>query len=382
MAAEKEQQKKPKRGKRKNQKLKPYLVMQYLLRYSDADNVKTAFDIVDFLESCGIAAERRSIYRDIEDINKVYWLMENKEDVEDEEDECGIDIVDAETALAEGCDKLIVYDKSKKGFYIRERHYDITDIRLLAESVYSAKFLSESQSKRLVDVVCEFFSKYQAKQIRHDAVLVNRVRTKSTTVLSNISTINEAMSRTLEGRRHEPEKISFQYQTYSIKDMEQRVERRNGSKYIVSPYKLLINDGYYYLLAFSDKFQEMRTYRVDRMKGVERQGSPRDGAEAFEAIDMQTYTRRVFSMYGGRKDLVTIRFINQLLDAVVDRFGAGRDVIYESVDDWHFTVTTHVEVSSQFFGWVLGFGNKAKILESEKTVQEFAEYVKKVSEMY
>lgn len=382
MAPEREQEKKPKRGKRNNQKLKPYLVMQYLLRYSDADNVKTAFDIVDFLERCGIAAERRSIYRDIEDINKVYWLMENKEDVEDEEDECGIDIVDAETALAEGCDKLIIYDKRKKGFYVRERHYDITDIRLLAESVYSAKFLSESQSKRLVDVVCEFFSKYQAKQIRHDAILVNRVRTKSTTVLNNIKTINEAMSRTLEGRRHEPEKISFQYQTYSIKDMEQRVERRNGGKYIVSPYKLLINDGYYYLLAFSDKFQEMRTYRVDRMKGVERQGSPRDGAEAFEAIDMQTYTQRVFSMYGGRKDRVTIRFINPLLDAVVDRFGTDRGVIYESVDDRHFTVTTWVEVSSQFFGWVLGFGNKAKILGSEQTVQEFAEYVKKVVEMY
>lgn len=377
-----ESEKKPKRGKRDNQKLKPYLVMQYLLRYSDADNVKTAFDIVDFLERCGIAAERRSIYRDIEDINKVYWLMENKEDVEDVEDECGIDIVDAETALAEGCDKLIVYDKSKRGFYIRERHYDITDIRLLAESVYSAKFLSESQSKRLVDVVCEFFSKYQAKQIRHDAVLVNRVRTKSTTVLNNIKTINEAMSRTLEGRRHEPEKISFQYQTYSIKDLEQRVERRNGGKYIVSPYKLLINDGYYYLLAFSDKHQEMRTYRVDRMKGVDRQGDPRDGTEAFEAIDMQTYTRRVFSMYGGRKDRVTIRFINPLLDAVVDRFGTDRGVIYESVDDRHFAVTTWVEVSSQFFGWVLGFGNKAKILESEQTVQELAEYVKKVGEMY
>ena len=92
-------------------------------------------------------------------------------------------------------------------------------------------------------------------------------------------------------------------------------------KYTVSPYKLLINDGNYYLLAFDDYAQDMRTYRVDRMKGVDRTGEPREGAEAFAAIDLKTYTKRVFSMFGGKQERVTIRFINPLLDAVVDRFG-------------------------------------------------------------
>ena len=51
------------------------------------------------------------------------------------------------------------------------------------------------------------------------------------------------MSKELDGLRHEPEKISFQYLKYSIKDVGQQVERRKGMKYTVSPYKLLINDG-------------------------------------------------------------------------------------------------------------------------------------------
>ena len=127
----------------------------------------------------------------------------------------------------------------------------------------------------------------------------------------------------------------------------------------------------------------MRTYRVDRMKGVALTGDPRDGKEAFAAIDLKTYTKRVFSMFGGKQERVTIRFINLLLDAVVDRFGNDKSSVqYAKVDDTHFSVTTQVEISDQFFGWVLGFGKKAKILEPASVVDKFAAYLDKVREMY
>jgi len=95
------------------------------------------------------------------------------------------------------------------------------------------------------------------------------------------------------------------------------MERRHGARYTVSPFKLLINDGNYYFLAFDDYSQETRTYRVDRMKGVQCEGKPRDGAEAFLQIDLRTYTKRFFSMFGVERKTDSIRFINPLLDAVV-----------------------------------------------------------------
>ena len=63
------------------------------------------------------------------------------------------------------------------------------------------------------------------------------------------------------------------------------------------------------------------------MKDIRFTGEPRDGEEEFKQIDLRTYAKRVFSMYGGEQRLVQIRFINPLLDAVVDRFGT-KDVIY------------------------------------------------------
>ena len=75
--------------------------------------------------------------------------------------------------------------------------------------------------------------------------------------------------------------------------------------------------------------------------------------------------------------------INPLLDAVVDRFGNDKsDVWYETLDDTHFTMTTQVEISDQFFGWILGFGKMAKIFEPPAVVDQFAAYLDKVREMY
>ena len=144
---------------------------------------------------------------------------------------------------------------------------------------------------------------------------------------------------------------------------------------------MLINDGNYYLLAFDDYSKEMRTYRVDRMKDIRFTGEPRDGDEEFKQIDLKTYTKRVFSMYGGEQKLVEIRFINPLLDAVVDRFGT-KDVQYGKVDETHFSVTAKVEISDQFFGWILGFGKKAKILYPDAVLDQFRAYMDKIREMY
>ena len=297
------------------------------------------------------------------------------------EEECDIDEA-IEMLEGEGGEeyKTVIYDKTRKGFYVCRRNYEADDIRLLAECVYSAKFINEGQAKRLVDVVCGFVSEAQAERIRHNAFLVDRVKTHNSNVLNSISTINQAMSRKVEGRSHIPEKIRFKYLKYNIANVNKQVERRSGADYVVSPYQLLINDGNYYLLAFDGK--TIKPYRVDRMKGVQRTGEPREGQAEFDKIDIRTYTQRVFSMYGGKKKRrVTIRFLFTLLDTAVERFGT-RDAQYSMVDDKHFTVNAEVEISEQFFGWLLGFGKRVKVLYPNDVVEDFKAYLDKVREMY
>lgn len=97
------------------------------------------------------------------------------------------------------------YAQIKKGFFVRQTRFDLDDIRILAECVYSAKFISRGQAERLVDVITEFVSVHQADKIKQNSFLTDRVKTNNKQVLNNISRINEAIST----KRHTPEQISF-----------------------------------------------------------------------------------------------------------------------------------------------------------------------------
>ncbi len=364
-------------GKKPNQKLKPYVVLQYLLKNTDEDHIATAFDIIAFLEDdCGIDAERRSIYKDIEGINKVALMLQE-----------GCTIDEAAEMLNEDEDdtlKLVKYDKSRKGFYTQSsvRQFDFNDMRLLAECVYSSKYIAEGQAKRLVErVICDFISTHQAEKIKHDAFLTDRVKTNNRAVLNNISTINEAMSAKRDGKTHIPEKIKFKYLKYSIDDVDHQIERRRGETYTVSPFLLVINDGNYYLLAYNEDRKAIWTYRVDRMKNVELTGEPREGDKVFEKIDVRTFAQRTISMYSGKQEQVTIRFIMPLLDTAIDQFGT-KDVRYKKIDEGHFTMTATIDISDQFFGWLLRFGRRVKILSPDPVVEQFATYLDKIRTMY
>lgn len=205
------------------------------------------------LAELGIDAERRSIYRDIEEINKALWLLENEDD--------DADIFAAEEAIEtdeNDSEKFIVYDRHLKGFRVVRRKYELSDIRLMAECIYASRYISQSEAERLVDIIKGFVSEEQSREIRTDALVTARQRTLNKSTLRNVSTIYDAMSKMIEGEKHVPEKISFQYLKYTIDDLEKQTERRKGAKYIVSPYKLIINDGNYYLLAFDDNSQQIR----------------------------------------------------------------------------------------------------------------------------
>ena len=336
--------------KSEKQKLKILYVANFFLENSDENHAVTANDILDYLrEECSIEAERRSIYRDIALLR----------------DEFGMDI-----------------DGGAGGKYrLMSRQFDQNDLRILAECVHAAKFISASKAKELVETIGEFGSIYQSESLQQEVFLIDRVKTTQKGIFNTISTINRAMAKRLDGKPHKPQKISFKYMVHTIDDVNSMVEKHHGKLYKVSPYKLLINDGNYYLLAYDSHSWEMRTYRVDRMKDVEILPEPCDGQRAFEQIDLQTYTQRVFSMFGGDKKTVSMQFENHLLDSVIDRFGT-KNVSYSKVDDDHFSVSVEVELSNQFYSWLLQFGEKAKITHPKAVVNKMRKFLESMVEQY
>ncbi|MGM9584276.1 MAG: helix-turn-helix transcriptional regulator [Faecousia sp.] len=345
-------------GKKEGQKYKSLIVWNLLLKHTDETHALGISEIKDILEEYGISAERHSVSRDIKDLME---LLARDQEVTIQER----DLLNYE----------IEYDPSLHGYKIARRPYEFDDLRLLAECVRASKFISKSQEQHLLAAIENLCSDYQIEELQNEVYLVGRTKTTNKHIMGTMLKINQAIRQN--------NKISFKYQKYTIQDRTQQVDRRKGAAYVLSPFKLVINDGNYYLLAFDSKKQDIRTYRLDRMKGVDIvTNESREGGAEFSKIDMRTYTQRVFSMYGGEQKRVSMRFINPLLDTVIERFGTGAEVFYRPDDDTHFIVTADVEISDQFYSWICGFRKKALIVSPPDVVADFQKFLGDIQGRY
>ena len=349
--------------KSENQKYKSLLVMQYILKHADDEHAVTVGQIADHLAKYGIEAERRSIYRDI---HAMMELMNTELDLGNEvaeRDRLGYEITFTRKPHK---------DAPNGGYLVTARPYEFDELRLLAECINSARFLSENQAKNLRRTISGLCSKEQAKLLNTDSTVVNRSKTANKSVMASISTINQAI-------RH-GNQISFKYLSYSFDNMRTQVERRSGKPYVVNPYKLLIDNGFFYLMTYNGS--KPIIYRIDRMKDVRELSTAREWEREFKAnVNLDNYTQRVFSMFGGERERVTIRFIDRRLDTVVEQFGI-HGVKYEKVDEGHFTAQAEVELSDMFYAWVFGFGRRAKIIDPPYVADKMREYCQKIAQMY
>lgn len=349
-------------GKREGQKYKSLLVWDILIKKTDENHALRLVDIQEHLANYGITAERHSIKRDIDDI----LALLNKE--------IDFDVDEMEIEERDLLGYEVEYDAAQHGYKVSRRPYDFEELRLLAECVRASKFISKTQEGHLLAAIENLCSEYQIEELQNEVYLVGRNKTTNKHIMSAMLKVNQAI--------RENRKISFRYQKYTIQDRTQQVDRRKGAIYKISPFKLIINDGYYYVLAWNAQRNSTITFRLDRMKSVEVLNESREGNVEFSKINMETYTQQHFGMFSGEKKRVSLRFTNNLLDTIVDRLGTGADVFYRPDDERHFVVSTDLAISDQFYGWIAGFRKMAKIVSPPDVVADFQKFLSDISQRY
>jgi len=361
------------RGRKADQKMKPFLTLAYLWKYSDENHVLSARDISCLLADFYIDAERRSIYRDIKEINRIMLPLEGEHRLWEAEE------------LLENDDtgeyQTIVYDPHRKGYYLQRRPFEFTDIQILAQCICSAKFVSEDQTERLFKSLFKFISEQQSEELWESTFLFEEEKTDKPGVFYNIPAINDAMSLSLNGGPHVPEKIEFDYAEYLIDEMQHRPVLKNINRKTVSPYKFLVSDGNIFLLGFDDSQNQMQTYRIDCISKVTPTGKPRDGQSVYEKLNLQEYVRSGFRSHGNSRRHVSILFENSYLEEVIQRFGT-KEARYATADSAHFVADVNVEIENAFFNWLLGFGAGAKILKPEWAAEAFRKYIDDIKNTY
>lgn len=319
-----------------NQKLKILYLMRYLSENSDEDNPVTMNEIIAYLERCGIHAERKSIYDDIESLRTF-----------------GMDIIG-----------------EKRGsyvYYLGSREFELPELKLLVDSVGAARFISEKKSAALIKKLEGLTNRYRAGELQRQVYITDRAKTINETVYYNIDKIHDAITG--------GKKVAFKYYEYGTD--KKRHLRNGGNDYVVSPYSLTISEENYYLVSHYPKYEHLTHFRVDRMSGLrilDEQALPVSKA-AGANFNLGEYSRKLFNMYSGDTVLVTLLCDKSLINAVIDKF--GQSVSIHDKGDF-FRVSVNVNISPTFFAWVFMFEGKMKIeapaevaLHFNKTVESF-----------
>ena len=307
---------------------------------TDENHSITMPEIISALEAYGISAERKSIYSDMESL-RTY----------------GLDIV----GEAEG-----------KTFYYRvvDRTFELAELKLLVDSVQSAKFITEKKSNELIKKIENLSSKYEAQQLQRQVYTSNRIKTLNESIYYNVDLLHDAIN--------ENSQIKFHYFQWNVdKKMELR---KDGAYYVVSPWGLSWDDENYYLIAFDATANKIKHYRVDKMLHIELTGEKREGKDHFDKFDMALYAKKMFGMFAGEEENVKIECHNRLAGVIIDRFGKDVTMIKKDID--HFTVNVKVAVSKQFLAWVMALGNDAKIIGPDLVVQQVKDELTRLCELY
>lgn len=312
-------------GRAERQRVKILYVLRVLWEETDEVHPLSANRIAEKVSAFGVSCERKSIYKDLEELT-----------------EFGFDIV-----------------RTRKGAYLASRQFELPELKLLVDAVQSSKFITEKKSDELIAKLGSLLSRSDSAKLRRQVLVKNRIKSMNESIYYNVDAVYDGIRRNRQ--------ISFSYYTWNIKkEME---PKKQGKRYVISPWFLEWEDEKYYLVGFDETAGRMKHFRVDKMKRITVLNEERNGGELFDKTDIASYGRQAFGMFAGRKETVTLIFENELAGVVIDRF--GKEVWMHPVDKEHFSAAVEVMISNQFFGWIFGLGGKAEIAEPAGVREEY-----------
>ena len=207
-----------------NKKASILLILKVLEEYSDEEHFLTQQDIIDKVSQLyGIELERKSVAFSI--------------------------------TLLQDLDYDI--NKSPRGGYaLLSRSFDNSEIRFITDALFSSKSISGKQATELANKLNSCLSKYQRKDYSFVYKSSDLARTSNKEVFYTLELIEEAKRR---GKR-----ISFQYLTYD--ENGQPLTKRDGFRYIVSPYYSVNSNSRYYLICnYREKYRAVQSFRIDHI---------------------------------------------------------------------------------------------------------------------
>ncbi len=312
----------------KNQGMRVIKILEMLQNETDENHFLTRKDIEERFEAQGIEFERRTFYKDIE-------LLTN----------AGFEIEHNTVGHA-------------YGYYLVRQDFSVAELKLIVDALHAANFLTEKKTDELIDKVALIGGKYKAEDIKTNNIHFNAKKHTNEQILVVIEQLNNAIR----------DRKRITCKVFDLNYKGNIVYRHNKKTYTLEPIALIHYDDNYYVLCYDD---ERGAYprRIDRLKNIQVLDENISDKAAVEIDKAESYTKGIFKMYGGEKERITLKFTDDVMNAVFDHFGEKLKIT--PVDENIYQVEVEAQISPTFWGWFFQFVGDMEIVSPASLVKEY-----------
>ena len=326
-------------------KVKVLYLLKILREETNAEHGLTMPQIIQRLAEHGVSAERKSVYADLDALR-----------------EFGIDVRTYRTSPVE--------------YGVVPGEFSLEELMVMVDAVQSCRAITQRQADSLVRSIKQLTNKEDREVLDRCIHVEGRIKSKSDSVLSTVDKIHDAI--------RSKSSVTLVYKRASSADGTRATSR--GKKHEVTPIEVAYDDGFYYLTAWDEGSEEVREFRLDRIRGII-VGEPGTATVNGQA---RSYGRNrsdavMFGRFGGEEIEATLAFVPDKVEIVTDRFGAAARILsrggacgesgYNEAEGMG-TARVRVCKSTQFFGWVAGMDKVVRIVGPQRLVDEYRDYLR------
>lgn len=322
------------------QKRRLLFLREYLLKNTDEEHALSRVEIEQILADKGFECGRKTFYDDISALK-----------------ESGMDILSTKSETVR--------------YYVGNRDFQLSEVKLLIDAVGCSRFFTLKKTEELISKLECLTSIHQADSLKRQVFVKNRVKSMNETIYYAIDTIHNAINL--------DKAVYFKYFKWIIGEDNRPAMafRHSGELYEISPWGVSWSDGNYYMIGFDHKDKIIKHFRIDRMRAVSVSEKSRIKNKEFEEFDIESYSSRIFGMFGGEETYVKMKIPSVLTDVFVDQFGSSLDIC-ENYGDY-FIVGANIVVSRQFFAWILGLSKPVAVVYPDTVKRAMEDFISAVS---
>ena len=318
------------------QKIKLLYLWELLKRESGESCPMKTGEILQALEAAGIGCDRRTLARDISDLNE--W----------------------------GFEVMSVMCGHEKGYYVEDRLFSVPEIRILMDAAEGSEMITERKAREMRGKLASMGSNSESNRLESFSFLHNGRKRSNEVIYYSIDAIEKAIWN--------HKKISFFY--FRLNEKREKVYEGDKFRFIVDPIGLSMNGNRHYLSAIDPQREGVTVFRIDRMEDVAQETEDRSMSQEELKAMAEDYATQSVKMYAGIPCEVTLRFVADMIPSIMDRF--GEQVEIREVDSDHFEITVTVMISPTFWGWLFQYQDRIRLTHPQSAIREAREFIAKL----